>query len=495
MGTLRLQLPAQLSAEAVRDLDCACVTSGYDNMPGPVRVAVENGQLTVGRDAEESGYLAVPWLVEGTGRVMGSTATLIERPAPYRAALELARGKVNQVRNQVADWQGFGMQIGEDLDACVGAAGLAFSKAVTAGSADETDRHAQAALSVAHDAAGRLVREYVEQIIAARHLKHPRLETLLGVRVNAAMPQLAADAVAAAFNSICLPMTWRLIEPAESQYNWGPTEAALAWALERKLTPVAGPLIDFSLRGLPDWLWLWEGDLHSLANNMCDYVETAVGKFRHRVRRWQLTAGANAADVLKLSEDDLLWLNARLAEAAWQVDPDLELVIGLALPWGDYMAREETTYSPFIFADTLIRAGLKLAALDLEWVMGVSPRGSYCRDLLEASRLLDLYALLGVPIQVTLAYPSADGPDPHAGPAALPGAGHWLTGYSPETQADWAAAFAALAVAKPFVRGVYWAHLTDADEHDVPHGGLIDAAGRPKPALEMLRQIREAHLR
>ena len=85
------------------------------------------------------------------------------------------------------------------------------------------------------------------------------------------------------------------------------------------------------------------------------------------VRRWHLTAASNVADVLTLSEDDLLWLTARLAEAAWQVDPALELVVGVAQPWGEYMARAEHTYSPFVFADTLIRSGLNLAALDVEW--------------------------------------------------------------------------------------------------------------------------------
>src|SRR5262249_54661793 len=180
--------------------------------------------------------------------------------------------------------------------------------------------------------------------------------------------------------------------------------------------------------------------------------ETAVGRYHRKVRRWQLTAASNIASLLKLGEDDLLWLTARLAEAAWQIDPELELVIGIAQPWGEYMAREEHTYSPFIFADTLIRAGLKLAALDVECVMGVSPRGSYCRDLLDAPRMLDLYAVLGTPLQVTLAYPSAPGKDPLADPGLSASGGHWESGFSPAVQADWAAAFGALALCKPFVR-------------------------------------------
>ena len=126
---------------------------------------------------------------------------------------------------------------------------------------------------------------------------------------------------------------------------------------------------------------------------------------------------AATGNVLGLNEDELLWLTVRLAEAAKQIDPGLELSIGIAQPWGEYMALQERTHSPFIFADTLIRSGLQLAALDLELVMGVTPRGSYCRDLLEASRLLDLYALLGVPLRVTLGYPGGGHPRPGCDPA------------------------------------------------------------------------------
>src|SRR5262249_59475154 len=123
------------------------------------------------------------------------------------------------------------------------------------------------------------------------------------------------------------------------------------------------------------------------------------------------------------------------------------------------------TYSPFIFADTLIRSGLQLAALDIEMVMGVNGRGSYCRDLLEASRLLDMYALIGVNLQVTLGYPSSEKPDPDADPELLVGAGKWGRGYSPESQGDWARKFASLALCKQFVKSVQWAHFSDGHPH------------------------------
>src|SRR5207247_3453517 len=136
-----------------------------------------------------------------------------------------------------------------------------------------------------------------------------------------------------------------------------------------------------------------------------------------------------------------------------------EVVIGVSQPWGEYMAVADRTYSPFIFADNLIRTGLNLSGLNLEMVMGVKGRGSYCRDLLEASRLLDLYALLGVPLQVTLGYPSSAEADPKADPEADVGAGHWQNGCSAAVQAAWAASFGALSLCKPYVRGVTWCHL------------------------------------
>src|SRR6516162_3188987 len=123
-----------------------------------------------------------------------------------------------------------------------------------------------------------------------------------------------------------------------------------------------------------------------------------------------------------------MWLTVHLIEAARKVDPALELVVGIAQPWGEYMAAEERNHSPFIFADTLIRSGLALTALDVELVMGVTPRGSYCRDLLDTSRLLDMYALLGLPLRLTLGYPSSSSPDALADPDFRVDAGRWRGG-------------------------------------------------------------------
>ena len=113
--------------------------------------------------------------------------------------------------------------------------------------------------------------------------------------------------------------------------------------------------------------------------------------------------------------------------------------------------------------------------------------------VLELDRSLEdtlpyLYALLGVPLRVTLGYPSADGPDPAADPEMSVGAGFRRDGFSPAVQADWATAFASVALCKPTVQGVLWTHFSDAEPHQFPHCGLLDARGNARPVLQGLRE-------
>lgn len=494
MGTMNFLLPAGLSAEAVRELERACVAGGPDNMPWPTKVQIEPTRLIVRRDVDESGYLMVPWETDGAGRLMGATATLMERDTPYHLQVELARGKVNQLRCQASDWQAGGLILSPALEEQIRSVSLQLGQALNESSSEQAARLAQKVLKGSYDAAEHLARAYIEQVFHVRHEREPRLATALGCRLLAPLGRESMPGVAKCFNSVCLPFIWSLIETTEGVYRWEQVDALLDWAEQEGLAVTGGPLVDFSSIQMPDWLWLWERDLNSLAKFMCGYVTTVLKRYRKRIRRWQLTSASNSAVILSLGEEELLWLTVKLAQTARQIDPGLELIVGVAQPWGEYMALEDRTHSPFIFADTLIRSELNLAALDIEVVMAAAPRASYCRDLLETSRLLDLYALLGVPLRVTLGYPSSSAADPKADPELRVAAGRWHHGFTPETQEQWAASFGALALCKPYVQAMHWTHLADAGFHQFPHAGLIDASGNAKPALRKLRQLREQHL-
>jgi hypothetical protein len=465
-------------------------------MPWPTNARVDDGRLTLRRSVDESGYLVVPWQIANAGLLMGISSTLMERLEPYDLTMELARGKVNQVRCQAWDWQAGGLDLPPPLAQQVRDACTTFGSAIAVAPSAAAITRAQTALALAYRAADGLAAAYQGQMFDMRHERQARFESLLGCRLGSRLPEdKAAAALTEACNAVSLPFSWSEIEPEEAgTCHWEAHDALVDWACAQGWAVTAGPLLDFSSARLPGWLWLYERDLGSLSSFMTGYVQAVVRRYRGKIRRWQLTAASNCASVLSLGEDELMWLTVHLIESARKVDPALELIVGVAQPWGEYMAAEDRIHSPFIFADTLIRAGLNLAALDVELVMGLTPRGSYCRDLLDTSRLIDLYALLGVPLRITLGYPSSDGPDPDADPDYRIDAGRWRGLLAPEAQADWADAFAGLALCKPSVQGVFWTHFNDAEPHQFPHCGLLDTGGAVKPALTRLRTLREKHL-
>lgn len=158
------------------------------------------------------------------------------------------------------------------------------------------------------------------------------------------------------------------------------------------------------------------------------------------------------------------------------------------------MGRTAPDFSPLHFADALVRSGLKISAVGIEINMGYQPGGSYPRDRLEFSRLLDLWSYLGLPLHVTLTVPGGETVEggPRKGPTPLTQA--FPGGWSPENQAGWIRHYVPLLMSKPAVHGIFWNQLADGDTEEFPYGGLFDAAANPKPALTALINLRRKHV-
>jgi glycosyl hydrolase family 10 len=495
MGTMLFQVPPGLPADASAELERASIAGGQDCMPYPSQVLLDDGQLIVHRRVEESGCLQAPWNVCGAGRLMTSSATLMERLTPYHLAIELARGKINQLRGQTADWLMGGLVLNEPVADRIRQATQLFGQAVSRLPSAEAHQHADQALAHGFAAAEMLVQSYIEQVFHVRHMRQPKLDTWLACSLLQTPTGELAKTFLDTFNAVQVPFPWNVTHSVEDHPDWQSADALVDWAVQNNLHLLGGPLIDFSGRDLPDWLWEKERDLLSLSNYLTEYVACVVRRYQTRIRTWQVSAASNWSGVLAMGDEELLWLTVRIIDAIKKIDPALEVIVGVAQPWGDYLTQQERSQSPFVFADTLLRTGVKIAGLELELLMGVTPRGSYCRDTLDASRLFDLYALLGVPLQVMLSYPSSAEPDPQADPDQRAQAGFWRSGFTPQVQADWLAAFAELALCKPYVRTVRAPHFSDAEPHTYPHCGLVDAAGPAKPGIAALQRLRGIHLK
>jgi hypothetical protein len=494
MGLMRFLVPppSQISETAARQV----YISGTDQIPWRSDIRRQGDQLIIQRSVSDSGNVHVPWEVEGFGELVLSTGTLMERHAAYLLPVELARGKVNQVRNQLADWQTIGLLVSDDVKARLHVAIEHFALAATTQHEPAAAvTHSQAAIRAAVEAGDRLVSCYVEQALEVRHRQTPRLPTWLAANIgHTKLDATAADRFLAAFNTAVLPLVWRDIEAEEGRYDWDFYDASAQWCSQQGCRVIGGPLVRLDDRGLPDWLCLWEGDFDNLVSCVKDYVETAVNRYRGQVSLWQSAARVNTGKVLALSEEEKLRLAVSSIEITRGADPDTPAIIRFDQPWAEYMSHEELDLSPLHFADALVRADLGLAGIGLEINMGYHPRGSWLRDRLDMNRLLDLWSCLGLPLLLSVTFPTSGAADSLAWGQCAAVADGPAGGWTPASQRAFVEHYVPLMFSKPAVQAVIWSQYRDADRHEFPFGGLIEADGSAKPALAALTELRRRHL-
>ncbi len=469
--------------------------SGVDQAAWPTRIEVSRNEVLCRRQNSDSGKLNVAWPVPGFGRPVLTTASLPEREKSYILAVELARGKIVQVRNQLAVWQAAGMALPPEFVPLHRDAHRLLAKSVAL--QDDPARasaFAQEAIIKECQAAEIMMRSYIAQRLEVRHRQYPQLPTVLGCSLgDSPLGPQQQQQFLAAFGGAAVPLQWRCIEPEEGDYRWETYDAHVDWAMANNLLLRGGPLIDLSPNGLPKWLAQWEHDYWNLQSFVCDFIETVMSRYQGRIRIWEIAARPNAGGALALTEENRLTLVAKILEVGRQVDPEAQFLIRIDQPWGEYQARGMHKLSPVHFADALVRAGMELAAINLEIGVGYSPIGSPSRDLIDFSRMIDQWSVLGLPLQVTLAFPSAAGHDPQQTTDLEVEPHSWKLPASEDAQSRWIDDYLPLLLAKPAVLAVFWNHLSDAQPHRFPHAGLIRPDGVAKPAHAAIVQQRKLH--
>ncbi len=464
---------------------------GQDELPWYGRAYLSGNQLIVERAESDSGCTWVPWRISGRGVLLLGTSTLMERDMPYRLEVELARGTINRLRNQIATWEQLGLQVPDDLRSEVLVATRYFSRAATTEEEELSAADAQRAIAAAVDAMDRSASLYAEQAIEIRRTQSKKLTTWFGVQLGDQMPKVAvARQLLPSFNMISVPLSWRAIEASEGRRTWKHADAQIEWGKTAGMKIMGGPLLELDDRGVPDWTYLWEGDFDSLLGFMLDHVTGVVKRYRDKVHLWQVVSRMCHGRVLALTEDQRLQIAAQAITKVRELDPSTPLIASFDQPWAEYLATEQLDLAPLHFADALVRADLGLSGLGIEIVVGYHPGATPHRSPLAYSRLIDTWSLLELPLMVSLALPSSATNDSLAS-HKIQVLSNEASDVTPQTQADWIERHVPLLLAKAPVQVILWNQLSDAAPHQYPHGGVFDANDHPKPALESLRKIRQ----
>ena len=474
--------PDRLTPEAVRQ----CYMQGIEEVPWLSNNVLEGSLLSIQRDATESGNLFVPWPVTGRGRMTLSTTCLRESEQPYHLPVELARGTVGRMRNQVELWKHVGVPVSAEILQRVQLATRALGRAATNQSnVASSAAAAEEAIGEALDAIDLMVLSFSDFSLERAGKRNVFLGANLGARTGRAFPNELLGAI----NTAVVPCSWSEAEHSGSDGEVDHSADQVRWCRKLGLRVCAGPLLDFGENGLPDWLYLWEEDPDSLQSYMLRYVESTVARFAGKVNLWHAWCGLNNGQAMNLSEEFRLRVGVGAIETLRKHDPNTPVFVSFRQPFGEYLSRHALDLAPIHYADTLVRADLGITGFGLEINLGYSPHGTLPRDLLDISRMVDRWSTFGLPLVILLTIPSAPSDDPKCRTVAF--GDPELTA---ESQARLTEEIVRTCLAKQVVQGVIWNQLYDGDSPSFPHGGLFTQDQSAKPVLDALRSVRQRFL-
>lgn len=494
--------------------------------------------LTPGSDDEQSG---VP---HALGQLTLRTCLLPERVRPYLLSLELARHRLMLYLNKLEDWQLVDMGADHEITKLFERARLAFTRALVAqgqaghdsdpshktphGFNAEAHRQAVRSLWLGVEAGERLALEaarrgfaprmdgsiYADMVERSPHPPASRQRATMPVlavdRPGVALPtrpvigcsvspssfgEAAQEAAKNALDYLQVPMRWVEMEPEEGKYAFRGTDQWIEWAVRRaKLPVVAGPVIDFRQRCVPEWLYVWENDYDTLREFVYEHLKNLVTRYRRTIGRWIVLGGIHANDNFHFSFDEMMDLTRICVLVVRKLHPQAQVILEITHPWGEYHTKNRRSLPPMLYADMVSQAGITVDGFSLRIKMGQAVQGQSVRDLMAFSALLDRYAGVDKPLSLTaVGAPSGVAESSNDPSLAEFHPGTWRSPWSDPVQADWLEAIAAVALAKPFIQSFTWQDLYDMPQPmEMPRGGLIATSGEAKSAAGRLASIRDA---
>lgn len=498
---------------------------GIEGVPWQTHNKFDGRRFTLARSVDTSAKLLITCPVPTIGYRLLTSCSLRCETKPHRLLVELARGSCFRVRVQSDIWRRGGLTLSDAFDDSLSGGMERFIDAAQTADPDRSSETALEAIVLLETAATKLGELFTAQSIAFRKNREHRLSTMLAVSVlpphpwesgedepadssaggqagqrtdPASLGQGAVDgpdSLGRAFNAAAVRISWGDVEAASGRFEFDAVSQALDACAQQGLRVIGGPLVDYHPRLLPDWLTLFDDDFDRLAATMNDFVEKTVMQFRGRVHLWNAASGFNTAGPLGLIDEQVMRLSIGAIQTARRCDPNTPVILSLDQPCGEYLAKDQDGISPFHFADALLRSGLGLAGIGLNFRFGFSTGDTHPRSAIEFAQLIDRWSTLNAPLMVQISVAGAPGEDAAAifrtsTEPLTPDVDGDATAWS-KIQYEFAKPLIDTLLSKQIVHAVVWDGWSDRQPHLMPHSGLIDSGGRSRPMLDYLRRVRE----
>jgi len=455
---------------------------GADGVPLRGEIRQEGNLLVCQSRHDEPLGVSLLWPVKDFGTIQLETTRLWPRERPYHLHVELVRHRLMRISLKREEWGLFDYPGMEETSAKIDQARDLFIQALQA--ADDGPRVAELAdqaLTLACQASDRMCRLHAGVFLARRRQSGGFRRKFLGVSLPAGATRVKLGReVRDVFDFVRVPMVWRQIQPKEHGASFDAADQAIQAVRKAGLAVCGGPLLNFGVQFVPDWMYIWENDYDAISEFAREHIRRTVGRYAGKVSHWVVSSGLHAENVFPFNFEQIMDLTRTAATLTKQTDPRAQIVLDICQPWGEYYARNPQTIPPLLYADMAVQSGIPFDAFGLQFLFGIDSEGYHMRDLLQISTLIDRLANLGKSLYITAV----------AAPSTATQRGYWNSAWSEETQAEWLAAFCEVALSKPYVEGVCIHSLTDAGASGVPGGGLLRSDQTWRPAFERLRQLR-----
>ncbi len=381
------------------DLSGACVF-GQESIPVRADLAAANGVITCTKRVPGACGLSLLWRAGQAGRFLLPTTRLPERAKPYILNVELARAIVTRISQKREDWGLFDFAGAESLNREFDAVKKKFVEALSAiDDPAAASRLADEALENGVTLGEKIALFHADIFLDRRKSNAAAASrTGFGCVVDLmSQTQSYQDRLREAVDFASIPVPWKHTEPKERVHQYAQVDAWINWAARNKKAVHAGPLVSFEPANLPEWLYIWEHDYETLRDLIYEHIQRIVQRYERQVRLWKVVSGINAYNNFDLSFEQLMELTRMSCLLVKKIVPKATVVIELAMPFGEYYARNQRTIPPLLYADMAVQSGIKFDAFGIQLFMGVPVDGMYVRDLLQVSSLLDEFVSLSKP--------------------------------------------------------------------------------------------------
>jgi Glycosyl hydrolase family 10 len=473
---------------------------GPESVPIAGDVTFKDGLLSVSRVEAHPIGIALLWDIGALGAYELETTRLSPRDKPYNLNVELARFRLMKIVQKQEDWnlfdfpraEHFGDKFKEAQNLLADALGRLEEPGVAATFADQS-------LRISVDLAEELAVFHSELLLHRRRTAGNVSKHVFGCRVDSTIQnQKYKETLAENFDHAVLPMSWKQLAPEEGTFETGALDDWVDLLAKKRVPIIAGPLVDLSETGLPDWMFIWEHDFDTVRELAYEFVQKLVARYRKSVSVWNVVAGLHTNTSFALSFEQSIELTRLLVSQVKSALPSARTLVTITQPYGEYHSRGGSSVPPMLYAEMAAQSGINFDAFGLELELGVPRAGHFARDLFQISCMLDKFSTIGRPVFLTsLCVPGRSTPDASdrsEGKLDPSAGGRWHRPWDAQLQAEWIDAVYRLALSKPYIESIAWGNLADINP-SLPGGGLMDDMFKTKPGFAKIQDLREQFVR